>query len=191
LIDVCDNKCAGYLSALDDLAATITFTVNQQHEQGSDLNGQDGGDLFTPFTPTDPDSNAGAALAMSVAITDPTQIAAAGPGGGAGDNTNAQLLAGISNQKLFSNSTETANQFYANLVYTIGEDEQTATNNLSTQQSILEQLNNQRASFSGVSLDDEAVNIIQYQSAYQACARYASVLNTLSSEILNILGSTA
>ena len=189
LIDMRDNKCAGYLNALDDLAATITFQVNQQHEQGSDLNGQDGGDLFTPFTPANPDSNAGAARAMSVAITDPTQIAAAGPGGGAGDNTNAQLLAGISNQKLFSNSNETASQFYADLVYRIGTDEQTASDNVSTQQSILDQLNNQRDSFSGVSLDDEAVNIIKYQTAYQASAQYATVLNTLSGDVLNILGT--
>jgi len=189
LIDMRDNKCAGYLSTLDDLAATITFTVNQQHEQGSDLNGQDGGDLFTPFTPANPDSNAGAARAMSVAITDLTQIAAAGPGGGAGDNTNAQLLAGISNQKLFSNSNETASQFYADLVYRIGTDEQTASDNVSTQQSILDQLNNQRDSFSGVSLDDEAVNIIKYQTAYQASAQYATVLNTLSGDVLNILGT--
>jgi flagellar hook-associated protein 1 FlgK len=189
LIDMRDNKCAGYLNALDDLAATITFQVNQQHEQGSDLNGQDGGDLFTPFTPANPDSNAGAARAMSVAITDPTQIAAAGPGGGAGDNTNAQLLAGIGNQKLFSNSNETASQFYADLVYRIGTDEQTASDNVSTQQSILDQLNNQRDSFSGVSLDDEAVNIIKYQTAYQASAQYATVLNTLSGDVLNILGT--
>ena len=163
--------------------------MNQQHEQGSDLNGQDGGDLFTPFTPADPDSNAGAARAMSVAITDPTQIAAAGPGGGAGDNTNAALLAGIGNEKLFSNSNATANQFYANLVYTIGADEKTASDNVSTQQSILSQLNNQRDAFSGVNLDDEAVNIIKYQKAYQASAQYATVLNTLSGDILNILGT--
>ena len=59
LIDLRDNKCAGYLNALDDLAATITFRVNEQHGQGSDLNGQDGGDLFSPFTPLDPNSNTG------------------------------------------------------------------------------------------------------------------------------------
>jgi flagellar hook-associated protein 1 FlgK len=60
---------------------------------------------------------------------------------------------------------------------------------VSTQQSILDQLNNQRDSFSGVSLDDEAVNIIKYQTAYQASAQYATVLNTLSGDVLNILGT--
>jgi flagellar hook-associated protein 1 FlgK len=49
-------------------------------------------------------------------------------------------------------------------------------------------LKNQRDSISGVSLDEEAVNIIKYQKAYEASARYITVLNGLTEEVLAILG---
>ncbi|MCK7492392.1 MAG: hypothetical protein MZW92_12895 [Comamonadaceae bacterium] len=50
------------------------------------------------------------------------------------------------------------------------------------------QLQNQRDAFSGVNLDDEAVNILRYQKAYQASARFMQTINELSEEVLNILG---
>jgi flagellar hook-associated protein 1 len=189
LINLRDNILPGYLAALDDMAATITARVNEQHAQGTDLNGAAGADLFAPFVEVIPGSNAGAARAMSVAITDPALIAAAAVGAGVGDNTNAKLLAGISEENLFGGSTETATEYYAQLLYRIGMDEKTAEDGVQTQTDLLEQLKNQRASSSGVSLDEEAINIIQYQKAYQASSRLANVLDTLSQEILNLLGT--
>jgi flagellar hook-associated protein 1 FlgK len=186
LIDVRDNKIAGYLSALDDLSATIISRVNEQHAAGSDLNGDDGGDFFASFTPVIAGSTTGAARTMAVAITDPSKIAAAASGTGVGNNENANLLASISDEQLFGVSTVT--EFYGTLIAGIGSDEKAAEDNVSTQNSVLDQLKSQRSSFSGVNLDEEAVNIIKYQKAYQASARYATVLDTLSDEILQILG---
>jgi flagellar hook-associated protein 1 len=186
LIDVRDNQIAGYLSALDDLSATIISRVNEQHAAGSDLNGDDGGDFFDSFTPVIAGSTTGAARTMAVAITDPSKIAAAASGTGVGNNENANLLASISDEQLFSASTVT--EFYGTLIAGIGNDEKAAEDNVSTQNSVLDQLKSQRSSFSGVNLDEEAVNIIKYQKAYQASARYATVLDTLSDEILQILG---
>jgi flagellar hook-associated protein 1 FlgK len=189
LIDLRDNKIAGYLSALDDLAANIISRVNEQHALGSDLQGAPGEDFFAPFVPPPgPASNAAAALTMAVAISDPEKIAASALGAEAGDNANAKILAGISDEKLFASDTESAGEFYAGLIYGIGADGKGAEDNAATQDSILSQLRNQRDSFSGVNLDDEAVNIIKYQKAYQASARYANVLNSMSDDILQFLG---
>ena len=74
-------------------------------------------------------------------------------------------------------------------MYLVGSDEKTAEDNMETQAALIEQLRNQRSALSGVSLDEEAVNIIQYQKAYQASSRLAGVLDALSSEILDLLGS--
>jgi len=184
-----DDILSGYLNVLDEMAATITARVNEQHAQGSDLKGGMGGDLFTPFVEVIPGSNTGAARSMNVAITDAAKIAAAGAGAGVGDNTNAKLLAGISEEKLFSGSTQTPTEYYSKLVYQVGTDEKTAEDDMNTQTSLVEQLKNQRSSLSGVNLDEEAVNIIKYQKAYQASSRVANVLDTLSGEILNLLGT--
>jgi len=40
---------------------------------------------------------------------------------------------------------------------------------------------------SGVSLNEEVVNLIKFQQAYQASSRFVTVLNSLSAEILNFV----
>jgi flagellar hook-associated protein 1 FlgK len=183
------GNIASYLNTLDDMAATITFAVNSQHWLGTDLDGNAGGDFFTPFTQPVPGSNTGAARSMSVALSDPREIAAAAAGSATGDNENSIALAAIQDQALFSGSTETASQFYASLLSQIGSDEQAAEDGASVQSSVLDQLNNQRAAATGVSLDEEATNMIKYQQAYEASAQFAQVLNSLSQDIINMMGT--
>lgn len=183
-LKVRDTTIPAYLNSLDDMAAALISEVNAKHQQGSDLSGTQGGDFFTPLAPG---PNTGAAHNISVAITDPDEIAAAGLGEGPGSNSNAQVLAGIRDEVLPSLGY-TAAQSYANLILQVGLDSQSASDGLQTQKSLVQQLKNQRDSFSGVSLDEEAVNIIKYQKAYQASARFVTVLDTLIGDILRILG---
>jgi flagellar hook-associated protein 1 len=189
LINVRDNVISGYLGTLDDMAATVIDRVNAVHAGGDDLDGSAGLDFFTPFTAIIAGSNFGAAMNMSVAITDPRTIAAAGTGAGVGDNANAKKLAGIADESLFSSLSETIGEHYAKLIYQVGSDEKTAEEAKTTQNNLLEQLKNQRDTTFGVNMDEEAVNLVKYQKAYQASSRYANVLNALSDEVLQILGS--
>ena len=55
------------------------------------------------------------------------------------------------------------------------------------QDRVLTQLENQRDSFSGVSLDEEAVNMIQYQRSFQATARVIRTLDELLAETMNLI----
>ncbi len=189
LLKTRDSLVAGYLGALDNMAAAILARVNEQHAQGNDLDGIAGGDLFAPFTPSIPGANTGAARSMTVALSDVRKIAAASPGGGPGDNGNAKLLCGIRDEKLLSSSTETLSQFYASLIYKVGSDGLDAAEGVTTQSKVLDQLKNQRDALSGVNLDEEAISLIKYQKAYQASAKFASVLDALSDDILNMLGA--
>ncbi len=185
-LNIRNSILPAYLGVIDDMAATLASAVNAQHAQGVDLSGTPGGDFFVPFTQPVPGSNAGAARSLAVAITDPDLIAAAGAGRGPGDNTNARLLAGIKDQSLFSAGT--ADQAYADLVFRVATDMKNAEDQVQIQKDLLQQLNNQRDSLSGVSLDDEAVSIVKFQRAYQASARFVTVLNALSDDLLRILG---
>jgi flagellar hook-associated protein 1 len=187
LLKVRDGRIEGYLGALDDMAATVISRVNEQNGHGLDLDGAAGGDFFAPFAQTFPGSNAGAARSISLALSDGRKIAASSSGS-AGNGDNAKLLFAIKDEKLFLSAAETAGQFYASLIYQIGSDEQVAADSAANQTNILEQLKNQRDSISGVNLDEEATNLIKYQKAYQASAKFANVLDLLSDEILNLLG---
>jgi flagellar hook-associated protein 1 FlgK len=97
-------------------------------------------------------------------------------------------MAGIGVEKILGGGTATLAQYYSDLVFSVGAQARTAKDASETQGSILLQLQNQRDSLSGVNLDEEAVSIIKYQKAYQASARYISVLNGLTEEVLAILG---
>jgi len=184
-----DETIPGYMGTLDDLAAGIISNVNSIHSTGIDLDDNGGGNFFVPFVPAIPGSNSGAASSISVALTDPRGIAAAAADSDTGDNENAISLADIGTGKLFSNNTETAGQLYAGLIYQVGADEKEAEEGVTTQKSLLDQLTNQRSSASGVSMDEEAVNLMKYQKAYQASARYVNALDTLSGDVLQFVGT--
>ena len=188
LIQVRDRDLAAYLGALDGMAASIMARVNSQHSLGSDLNGVPGGDFFTPFVPLEPGSTRGAARSMQLAITDPAKIAAAGPTGGPGSNANAKLLAEIQNERMLSGGSADLDQFYANLVFRIGLDTKTSLDSLETHLQLIAQLQNQRDAASGVSLDDEAVNVMRYQKAFEANARFLTIIDTLTEDLLRLIG---
>lgn len=189
LLKVRDQNIDGYLTKIDDLAAGLIARVNEQHALGSDMYGNAGGDFFTPFIQPFPGDNSGAAHSISVAIIDPQAIAAAESGAGQGSNANAQALAAIKDEGLFLPDHFTANQFYASLLETAGADYQAADDGSITQAQILLQLQNQRDSLIGVNLDEEAVNIVKFQKAYEASARLTQVWNSLADEVLKFVGA--
>ncbi len=98
------------LSALDQLAYGISTAVNAQNSSGTDLDGDAGGDIFN-----EPTQVAGSAAAMSVVMTDPDQIAAAGAGDGTGDDSNAVAMANLANSALIAPSATTAFSMSQNL----------------------------------------------------------------------------
>src|SRR6202035_5484220 len=85
-----DSDVPNVVASLDQIAFGITTQVNAQSQLGIDLNGTPGISLFTQTATV-----AGSAASMSVAITDPSLIAAAAAGQGSGDNTNAATIANL------------------------------------------------------------------------------------------------
>jgi flagellar hook-associated protein 1 FlgK len=75
---------------------------------------------------------------------------------------------------------------YANLVAQIGGDTSNTSADADASSLILTQLNDQNGSVSGVSLDEEASNLIQYQTAYQSAARIVSTIDSLLTDAVNL-----
>ena len=80
-----------------------------------------------------------------------------------------------------------AEQSYQAFVTQVGGDVQSAQNAQSTSQSLLTAISNQRQSVSGVSLDEEMTNLIQFQQAYQASARVMSTINDTFTSLLDMV----
>jgi len=176
-----DQGVASAQSNLDDLAAGLISAVNAQQTAGYDLNGNPGANFFKPWSGS---SNAGAAAAMSVNLTDPSQVGASSSSTAQGDNSNALALANIENQTVVSGQTPTG--YYSNFVAGIGTEVQQATNQQTAQNLVVQQLQNQKASISGVSLDEESANLIQYQTAYAAAARVVNIISQLAQTAITL-----
>ncbi len=90
----------GALSSLDQLAYSISTAVNAQNNSGTDLDGVTGTSASPLNIFNEPTAVAGSAANMTVVMTDPNQIAAAGAGDGTGDNSNAVAMANLGNVAL-------------------------------------------------------------------------------------------
>jgi flagellar hook-associated protein 1 len=83
----------------------------------------------------------------------------------------------------------TADQSYAAFVAQVGDGVSAAETTQSTSQSILTAVSNQRQSVSGVSLDEEMTNLINYQQAYEASARVMNAIDSSLDTLINSVGS--
>jgi flagellar hook-associated protein 1 len=174
-----DQEIPQTLTQLDTLAAGLANAVNTVQAGGFDLNGVAGTNLFTP----PPASGVGAAANLAVAIADPSLVAASSDGT-AGSNGNAEAMYALNSQAVVSG--QSPSDYYSGIVFDIGNDASNASAEQSASSLVLQQLNDQRASISGVSLDEEAANMVQYQDAYSASAQVITTINDMMYAVIQM-----
>jgi flagellar hook-associated protein 1 len=105
------------------------------------------------------------------------------------DGRNAQLLSNIVSSTTLNGGTSTLTGAYANYVDEVGD----ATNEVdaaSTQQNALvTQITSAQQSVSGVNINEEAANLLQYQQLYQANSMVIQTANTLFQSIIGIFSA--
>jgi flagellar hook-associated protein 1 FlgK len=174
LLTARDTTLAGVLNQLDQFAKTLTDTVNTQHAQGFDLNGVAGGDFFTPIAAV---SGAAGLVRVDPAVAaDPHLIAAAQSATAVpGDNRNALALANLHNSVQAPLGNRTFKDYFLTLVGDVGQQVQASKESLDFQQTLFDQTLGRRESLSGVNIDEEMTNMIQFQRAFQAASRLIQV----------------
>jgi flagellar hook-associated protein 1 FlgK len=177
-IQVRDTEIPSILNKLDALSYNLAVSVNTQSKAGFDANGNPGVNFFVA-----PTAVTGASSLFAVAITDPNLVAASSDGA-IGSNGNAQALVNLQNQTIVSGQTPA--NYYAGLVFQIGNHVSQATSEQQAISLVQLQLQDQRGAISAVSLDEESVNLIRFQGAYRAAAEVVNVVNTLLTATLNI-----
>ena len=179
LLQYRNTTLPGLLSGLDRLAATVADRVNSLLAAGVDQSNQPGAALFTYS------SSQGAAASLRVTSIAPEQLAAALPSA-PGGNGNALNLVELADSGEIDGSSFT--EYYAALARSVGRALETARDDLSTNEQLLIQARELRHEISGVSLDEEAIRLIEFQRAYQASARLVTILSDLTEETLNMIG---
>jgi len=107
---------------------------------------------------------------------------------GTGDNRNLTAMSGLLDQALIGGTTS-INSAASELVTSIGIQTSQSQSGATAQQSVLTDATNAQQSVSGVNLDEEAANLVQYQQAYQAAAQVINVSSTLFKSLLNAVQS--
>ena len=104
-----------------------------------------------------------------------------------GDGSNALAMAQLSTALTMSVGTATFNDFYGTMISDIGAQARDASQSMERQQTVVNLLENLQQQTSGVSLDEEMTNLIQQQHAYEAAARYVTVMNQVLDSLLNMI----
>ncbi len=177
-----DELIPGYMAHLDTLAQTLADEVNALHAAGQDLDGNPGGDFFD-YDPTRP---AATFDVLDAIVGDLRLVAAAQTGVIESDGTNALEINDLRNQRVFSGGTASFSQFAGELISTIGLDAEAAQTRLDSRELLVEGLQSAYSSQSGVSLDEEALDLIRYQQAYTAAARLMQTALDVMQDVLEL-----
>jgi flagellar hook-associated protein 1 FlgK len=162
-----DRTLPDYLGRLDSFAAELATAVNSQHAQGFDRTGAPGVAFFTGTT----------AATLKVALTGPDQVAAASVAGTL-DGSNADALGELA----------TVDESYRRLITDFGSSVASATRVAANQQVLTDQVDGAREALSGIDLDEEMVQMLTYQRAYEAAARVLTTVDSVLDTLINRTG---
>ena len=174
---------------LNKLAKQFATRVNELLTNGQVTAGppaQSGVPLFT-FDTTN-DTAVAATLAVDPAIT-PDQLSTIDPGPPSVFNGVPLALSQLSSPLDAADKIDGVSytEYYGQLAGRVGSKLNDAKNNQQVQQSLVAQAKDLRDQLSGVSLDEEATILLQFQRAYQAASRLISILDQLTQETINLL----
>ncbi len=180
-----------YKQQLTDLIRAIATETNNIHRRGADLNGASvAGTAWEDFfVNPDPAAFDVQTLAVNPAIVaDVRRIAAAAQQDHPGDGSNALAISNIRYTHLTDLDGFNTDDFYRSMVGVLGAQAQEAQRMAESQKLLVDQLDHQRQSVSGVNIDEEMMEIIKSQHAFNAAARLVNVMDEMLDTIINRLG---
>ena len=197
LLNLANNVLPGYLGdgaqpgSLNTLAESFATNVNGILTKGYQSDGQTAGVALFTYDTANP-TDVAQSLQVSSTIT-PDQLAAISPGPPEVSNGVALALSQLADPTAGNDEIGglSYTQYYAGMAANVGTLLANAGNNLQSQQSAVAQAQNVRQQISGVSLDDEATILIQFQQAYEASSKLITVLDQLTQDTIDILTGTS
>jgi flagellar hook-associated protein 1 len=165
-----EGPLAGAISAYNDMARSLAEGTNAVHRTGVTGAGTPGGDFFG-FT--------GTAASLTVAVTDPAEIAHAAAGAGALDGSVADQIGGLG---------QGVGTGWAGYVTGVGASARSTLDGLSLSVGTESSARASQQSLASVDRDEEAVNLVTFQHAYQASARVLTAVDEMLDTLINRVG---
>lgn len=165
-------------ASLNRLAAGLADRINEVLAEGLDRNGQPGAPLFAYDAPEL------AAATLRVTEITPDELAAAAPDA-PGGNGNALALAALAESPQLDGFSFTG--YYGWIARRVGSALEDARDGAEQQKQMLLQTQWLREQAQAVSLDEEAVNLVRFQRAYEAAARVIRAIDELLETVIGLV----
>ena len=160
-----------YANGLATAAQELADAVNAVHRTGYALDGSTNRDFFTAAS--------GGGIEVNPAIAaDPRLVGAAASATATRDGSIAQQIAELSG----------VGDRYHRLVVDLGVESQAVNRRVEVQAAIIQHVDAARESAAGVNLDEEMANMLQYQHAYDAAARFLTAVDQALDTLINQTG---
>lgn len=194
LLEARDDVILSHLDSFDELAYRLALEFNAIHRAGHGMGDNaelTGISFFKPLS-----SLAGAAEGLSLngaLVEDSSLIAAASGDGtghsvGSGDGSNALRMAQLKQSKILKGRSASFNEFYESFIAALGAQGQRTRTMADNQRALMNQIDAQRQSVMGVNIDEEMMDIIKFQQAFNAIARYVTTIDEMLDVIVNRMG---
>jgi flagellar hook-associated protein 1 FlgK len=182
---------------LDEVAYRLSREINVAHQNGTGLDGESGRSFFQFNLPSgavvsgteevllEAPVRAAATIALTGDIKTNLNNIAAGQSGARGDNSAANQIVQVRDKLLFADDTLNVFDFYNSSVVTFGGRTQANARQLNSAELIREQLESRYQDISGVSIDEELVDILIAQSVFQAAARLMTTIDGMTDTVIN------
>ncbi len=180
-LEVANGELPRLRGQVDELVAALVTEVNAIHRTGITATGANGVDFF----------EAGGLTADSIRLSRTVEFSideiAAGVTGLPGDNSLALALSGLRSAGLATLGGVSLNERLTQTLSELGTNVRQADQQAASQDTLVSNVDAQRESVHGVSVDEEMVALITHQQAYAAAARMVSVADEMLDEILRMV----
>ncbi|MGE5572351.1 MAG: flagellar hook-associated protein FlgK [Bacteroidota bacterium] len=187
LLQVRNDDLAGYYKDIEALVTTLAGEVNQLHQGGYgideppttaiDFFTYDAGRRTLAVNPVlDPDAGGDVAKV------------AASKTGEVGDGAVALAIAGLKDALTMGGGKVSFGGFYQQMIADIGTNARQAAYMVQVHEATLHQYTNNKDSVSGVAIDEEMVNLMRFQRAYEAAARLTTAIDEMLDTLINGTG---
>jgi flagellar hook-associated protein 1 FlgK len=184
------NSLAAELNSVANVSATVTpdghleidadpnYQIQFSDDSSNVLSSLGVNTFFTGSNASD--------IGVNSAVTANPSLFASGQGGDPSNGSNALELSQFASNPLAALNGESLNDNYNALVTNIGNQASAETALSQSQNDFVQSLNSQQQQVSGVSIDQQAIQLMQYQEDYQASAKVVTTIDNLYQTLMQM-----
>ncbi|MFA8341703.1 MAG: flagellar hook-associated protein FlgK [Rhodothermaceae bacterium] len=179
LIDLHNTEIPNQLQALDDFGNALVNQINSVHSTG----------YYSHDTPLTGENfseiDGQGVLKINENILNDTKYIAVSKDGTKGNNELARAMAELKTYKDASGNTFEEN--YSKMISDIANKKKHNEQKSKSFELVIQQMNVQKAEYSGVSIDEEMVDVLKFQRSFDASAKLISIADELLQTLINLV----